>query len=145
MQKFALLLLALTIVFSGCGGAADNGDADIEAELEVADYLADWNRVATYTDGADMNTGAAVLTFLDDGTFVSSTSVCTVTGDYTVNIVEENAPETMTMSYVQSDCPGFTVSSMTHSYEMGANEEGQETLIMNAEYMGHIVTEVYNR
>jgi hypothetical protein len=165
MKKFSLLftgvlIFLLSLSLLGCVeetlDECDEDDEDeedcvltgvLEDEAEGSDDFGsgEWHRQATYTDGVDMGSEPAVLTFFGDGTFVSSTAFCTASGNYTVNVTEEDAPETMTMSYVQSDCPGFTLSALTYAFEMSANEEGQEVMTFNAEYAGHLVTEVYTR
>jgi hypothetical protein len=175
MKRFSFALLSsslailvlLLVVFAGCGVVTDGDDfedCDDEATEEVEQCLAasgesyggEWSRVATYTDGVDMGTGAAWLNFLGDGTFVSTTSLCTATGDYAILPLEgDEADEElgdmvfdagrMSMSYVQSDCPGFTLSALTYGYEIAIEEDGGETMTLNAEYAGHLVTEVYVR
>lgn len=158
MKNFQLLLACAffaSLAFAGCGGAVpsdcENGDDDECALTEAPtdsvdggeDYMGEWNRVTTYTDGMDMQTGTAVLTFADDGTFVSTTSVCTATGEYTTTPGEKS--DSMTMNYVQSNCPGPTVSSMTYLYNVSINDANEEVLTLNASYEGHVIMEIYKR
>jgi len=145
MKKTLFLLAVFVLLFTGCGSA--------EMASEGAGFGGEWSRVATYTDGADMNTGPAWMNFLGDGTFVSTTELCTATGNYEIlpEDVEKELGDmvldagTMSMSYVKSDCPGYTLSALTYAYSVGIGEDGGETLTMGAEYQGHIVTEVYVR
>jgi hypothetical protein len=142
------LLVVSILLFAGCSSAAQ-----VETTDQEAGFGGEWSRIATYTDGADMNTGPAWMNFLGDGTFVSTTELCTASGDYEI-LPEEEEKElddmvldagTMAMTYVKSDCPGYTLSALTYSYKIGIGEDGGETLTMDAEYQGHIVTEVYGR
>jgi hypothetical protein len=155
MKKILVLPIISIFVFAACNTPAQEDPAielPDETQEEVG-FNGEWSRVATYTDGANMNTGPAWMNFLPDGTFISTTDLCTATGDYEI-LPEEEEQElgdmvldagTMAMTYVKSDCPGYTLSAITFSYKTSIGEDGGETLTMDAEYQGHIVTEVYVR
>ena len=82
------LLLIFSVIFLVACNSADVVEEDI---VDEGGFDGEWSRVATYTDGADMGTGPASLNFLGDGTFVSTTALCTATGDFEVLPEEEES------------------------------------------------------
>jgi hypothetical protein len=143
MKKFGLLFAFSLLLLTACGTAQAPEDGDVvlmdEAEEEVVEIAesgvyGSWIRQATYVDGALEHTTPATLNIRSDGSYDSSTDICSTSG---TQVIKDSV---ITVTMTQSDCPGGIQLPLVVTYNFGISEDGESMSMTTAN-----VKEDYNR
>ncbi len=114
-------------------------NTDDESEEEISTYLGRWARTAIYVNGGLQGETLSILNFSEDGTYNSSTDVCTTSGTH-----EKIGDNSMKMVMMQNGCPGGKIPLpfiVTNTYSIKKNEGGVDIMTI----VTGPVTETYIR
>lgn len=164
MKKLFISLFAIIamISFTGCGedqqqaqvpadsNIEQNEDVEIpedvepdeleieEPELEEEDdddYIGSWSRISSSLDGVPTEVVPCTVTMTED-TYISSTSVCTISGDLIVT------DDIMDIIIDSSNCPGPAINDYVSTFKL--TDDGEQLTFTNTQFGGTMV-EVYTR